>query len=431
MEAGFATVDYTPEPGLALQGQMHERRATHARDPLQACAAAFRSGDEPPVVVVAIDLCTFRTDGVAAVQRAFAARTGLDGRRLLVSATHSHVAPCSSSFLRGDADPRFVDALWTAIVSAAEASLAALEPVTLHAGSAKLEQLGWNRRGMFADGTSRMYGGSSSPGFVGLEGPRDPELSVLATRDAQGELRGVVLSFGTHPNCLESECFYSADLPGEVRRLLRAVHGPGCGVVYLTGPAGNVAPSVLDPQPPTQPWRGEVGLRRSGEYLAGAALQVVAAAHEPLADVLRLEQAEPLIGLRPWPEPDAPNYPLPLRGDTWPDARGYYERQQALWPTLPDPEPVRLNVLRLGEAALCTSPTELFVEHGLCIRADSPARVNLLAELTDGYCGYVPTTLAFSRGGYETWPAYSSRLACDAGERIAAETAALLRRAWA
>ena len=40
LRGGFAEVAFTPEPGLSLLGQMHERRAESARDPLMASAAA-------------------------------------------------------------------------------------------------------------------------------------------------------------------------------------------------------------------------------------------------------------------------------------------------------------------------------------------------------------------------------------------------------
>jgi hypothetical protein len=54
----------------------------------------------------------------------------------------------------------------------------------------------------------------------------------------------------------------------------------------------------------------------------------------------------------------------------------------------------------------------------------------LISELTDGYCGYVPTELAFSRGGYETWPAPTSQLVPAAGSRIVAATKQLLQKGF-
>src|SRR5205814_606222 len=164
------------------------------------------------------------------------------------------------SLLAAKADPAFVAQLRRAVLTAAEEAVSRLEPVAVFAGTGWMEQMGWNRRAMFRDGSSRMYGHSGMPGFIGLEGPRDPALNVLFTRREGGEISGVVVNFATHPNAIENGSVYSADIPGEARRALKRLLGPGVGVVYLTGAAGNTAPSLLDPYVPEQPWRGEAGL---------------------------------------------------------------------------------------------------------------------------------------------------------------------------
>ena len=92
--------------------------------------------------------------------------------------------------------------------------------------------------------------------------------------------------------------------------------------------------------------------------------------------------------------------------------------------------PVLVNVIRIGDTAFCTNPAEFFVEHGLAIRKQSPARVTFITELTDGYCGYVPTEKAFTRGGYETWPAPTSQLASVAGKQITTAAGRMLRTAF-
>lgn len=42
----------------------------------------------------------------------------------------------------------------------------------------------------------------------------------------------------------------------------------------------------------------------------------------------------------------------------------------------------------------------------------------LVAELANGWHGYIPTEEAFGHGGYETCLAYASRLVPDAGDRM-------------
>jgi len=423
IQAGFAEVDWTPPAGLPVIGQMHERIATHMRDPLYACAAALRS-TETTVVLVTVDVCGVTNEFATAIQAAWAQRTGLAPGTLLIHATHTHVAPA----------PAAIEAEFqSAVLDAAARALENLEDVELFASTGYLEHMGWNRRAMFEDGSTRMYGHSKMPGFIGMEGPRDGALPLIWARNARGEVAGVIVSFSTHPNTLESECFYSADIPGAVRKYLKRALGEKTGVLYLTGAAGNTAPSQLDPVDLEQRWRGERGLERSGQYVAGEALKLIAAGDEPMSNpVLRLQHHALEIPLREWPQPDEPSYPRP--DASWRDAAARYDHAREQWAHYLEtmsPLPVNVNVLRIGDAAICTNPAELFVEFGLDIRNNSPARVTMISELTDGCCYYVPTAKAFSRGGYETWCAISSPLVHEAGNLIVDKTLALLKNAFA
>ncbi|MCG3146680.1 MAG: hypothetical protein PCFJNLEI_00114 [Verrucomicrobiae bacterium] len=412
---GAAEADFTPAPGLQLLGQMHQRIAKYKRDPLTANAIAFRQGRET-VVLVSVDICMLNDAFVRRVQKRFP-------HRLLLHSTHTHVAPTVFDLLTAQADPHFVRAVEAAILASAKHAIKNLKPAELFSGTGQMDQMGWNRRAMFRDGTSRMYSNSTQRGFIGLEGPRDPALPVLYIPG-----QAVLVNFATHPNCLEGDSFYSADLPGEVRRQLKAALGEKVVVVYLTGAAGNTAPSILDPFEPKQPWRGEAGVRRSGQYLAGEALTVIASAVQPMKSPrLRVVQTQLPIPVRPWPKAGSITDPFP-RLAKWKPARKYYEDSQANWP--PPAAPVMLNVIRIGDTVICTNPAELFVEFGLEIRRNSPARVTFISELTDGYCGYVCTKKAYSRGGYETWPAPTSKLAHSAGPQFVAATRKLLKRAF-
>jgi hypothetical protein len=289
-----------------------------------------------------------------------------------------------------------------------------------------MEMMGWNRRAVFEDGTARMYGHSDMPGFAKLEGPRDPQLPVLFAKNESGKITGVLVNFASHPNSIEGENRYSADFPGEVRRIISNTLD-GAKVLYLTGAAGNTAPSILDPVVNPQPWRGEEGLVRSGRYLAGEALKTIAETIEPMENpLLQLQQTTLQIPLKPWPDENDAWYP-----HTSGAAEIYYERSKNEWPErlkTQNPDTVNINVLQMGDAVLCTNPAELFVEFGLEIKKHSTAKSTFISELTDGYVGYVPTAKAYSGGGYETWPAPSSRLALDAGDQIVDATRVLLEK---
>jgi hypothetical protein len=263
---------------------------------------------------------------------------------------------------------------------------------------------------------------------VGIEGPRDGEVGVIFARKADGQVKAVVTSFSTHPNCVEGESYYSADLPGQVRKVLRGALGEEVGVVYLTGAAADTAPSIMENNLENiQPWRGEVGLVRSGLYLGGEILKVIAEQVTPMQQPsVRHTQASIDVPMRQW--------------DAWADLSefkggmlDFFEKSRADWPRLlqeANPVPVPVHVLRLGDAAICTNPAELYVQFGLAIKKDSPARVTLVAQLTNGYCGYVPTPEAIRHGGYSATSASHTRLVAEAGWMMVENTHQLLAQAF-
>lgn len=426
MRIGTASKDITPSAPLELLGQMHVRLGERTRDPLTVNAVVFHDGRRR-AAIISVDVCIL-PDALARRLRLAAASAAIAADDVVIAATHTHVAPCTTDAIAGRADPGFLARLEEAVAASMARAVADLEEVELVAGTGWLEHMGWNRRGLREDGACHMYRGSWCKGFVGIEGPRDGGVGVICARRLDGMVKTVVTSFSTHPNCLEGEHFYSADIPGEVRRVLRAALGDDLGVVYLTGAAGNTAPSIMEDNPgDVQPWRGETGLARSGQYLGGEILKVIAAQVRPIGDpVLRLEQADVDIPVREW---DAAVDIAEFAGGM----RDFFERSRDDWARRmreESPTRVRLSVLRVGDAAICCNPAELYCEFGLAIKERSPARATLVAELADGWCGYVPTPQAVRHGGYSAQASGVTWLVPEAGWTIVRRTRELLARAF-
>jgi len=427
MRVGTAWQDITPSSPLPLLGQMHVRLGAYTRDPLTVNAVVLDDGAER-VALVSVDVCLLPEELAHRTRRRCAGTCAISAESVLIAATHTHVAPCTTDRVVGKADPGFLAQLEERTAEAVARAIEDLEDAELFAGRGYLEHMGWNRRGLRRDGACHMYWGSWREGFVGLEGPRDGEVGVIFARRPDGTVKVVIASFSTHPNCLEGESFYSADLPGEVRRVLRAVLGEQVGVVYLTGAAGNTAPSIMEDNPDNrQPWRAEAGLSRSGGYLGGEILKVVASHTEPMAEPeLRLKRAEVDIPVRPWDE----------HGDLSEFGGGmreFFERSRDGWDRMmreESPVRVRLSVLRVGDAAICFNPAELYCEFGIAMKERSPARATLVGELTDGWVGYVPTPQAIRHGGYSAQSSDVTKLVPEAGWTMVATTGELLAQAF-
>ena len=428
MQAGTAFRDITPDKPIDLGGQMHVRKGAYTHDPLTVNAAAFADGDEH-VVLVSIDVCILEEPVIREMQRRCFDEHGVARDRVMIACTHTHVAPVTSKLLIGEISDAFMASMIQAVVDTVGESLSTLEEVDLYAGAGFIELLGWNRRGLHADGRCDMYHGSWQEDFAGIEGPRDGEVGVIfARRTIDDSLLLVIPSFCSHPNCVEGEKFYSADLPGAVRKVIRQSHGDDVGVVYVTGAAGDTAPSIMENNKDNrQPWRGEAGLARSGNYLGGEVLKVIAAASaaEPMAaPVLGCERIELTIAIRPW---DEGFNPYLLNGGM----RDFFVKSFEDWDRMTAEEsPVTfpVDVVRLGDAAICMNPSELFCAFGLEIKKRSPAQVTLVSELTNGWIGYVPTAEAITRGGYSAHTGVHIRLMPDTGDQIVDATDKMLRK---
>jgi hypothetical protein len=93
-------------------------------------------------------------------------------------------------------------------------------------------------------------------------------------------------------------------------------------------------------------------------------------------------------------------------------------------------EQVEVQAIAIGDVAVVGYPAEYFVEFGLRTRAESPFAATLVAELANGWHGYVPTREAFQHGGYETRLGDASWLAPEAGDMICEAGVALLKELW-
>lgn len=424
MKVGTAWADITPSERLTIQGQLYVRYGEYKHDPLTVNAVVFDSGSVR-VALVSCDLCMLPDAFVREAQARCERELGLSANHVLIACTHTHLGPDTYQSVIGEVNAAFMQSLQDAIVETVRSAARDLGQCMLWAGSGYVDQMGFNRRGLHRDGTCDMYYGSWNEDFAGLEGPRDGEVSVLFATRPNGKLKVVVPSFSTHPNAVESESYYSADLVGQIRSHIRRVYGRGVGVVYLTGAAGNTAPTDLEkPAEESRHWRGERGLVRSGRYLGSEIVKVIESTLKPMQD--------PALGIA------AATLSIPMQQKIaeFPNSRLWnhdlFRQSREEWPRYcaeHSPVQVRVNVVRIGDAAICTNPAELYVEFGLQIKKGSPARVTLISELTDGHCGYVPTRDACTRGGYSAMvPTY--KLDQGAGDAIVKATRKLLRKCF-
>jgi hypothetical protein len=485
LKAGWGMADITPPRTSELYGQYYQRIAKKVRDPLSVTALALEKevpgGSPQQAIFVSCDQAMVdRTEVIQPLRdRIRTQLADFDPSMLIVSATHTHSAPTSSDPLQWwTHDPKYLPpseykvillhALETAVVQAWRSRGPA------SAGStAGFASVGHCRRPMYADGSAQMYGTTDRPDFIGMEGGEDDTIGVIGLYDAKGALTGFVVNVVCPSQVMEATSVVTADMYGEMRRLLRERYGAGIHVLCHIGAAGDMAPRDL-----AKAYRGgptfwdEAGLEILGARLAAAVIEAAPRAeaarasspvflHETFLQPLPLRTVSleayaraaaeyaALVAREP-ADPTSPqsayarfvkktrereSLPVPGPYDDKNDDFVLMRNLEALIRRFQDQDGVRehpteVHVLRLGDLALATSPFELYLDYGLRIKARSPAALTLHAQLSGGTAGYLATARAITAGGYGALVA-NGPIGPDGGQMLVEAILSTLRRMFA
>jgi len=420
MKAGFAEMDISPAPGTRKIGWLKELVGETVRDPLFARCAIFEEKGEH-AVLFQLDLLSIRWTQVAELRRRIEKKYRVPGSRIMVCTTHNHAGPAVANVGDVRRDEAYIRFLLDRCLDAFDRAWAARCPARLGFSHVYDFELGHNRRVVMRDGTVRTHGSFADPNALYLEGPVDPEVAVLAARDESDRWLGVLVFFTCHPTHLGDGPVFSAGFPGECARLLKAMGIPVS--LLINGAAGNVHTS--------DPATGRsLGLEEAGYRLASDVLAALGRLTYP--ERWCVDGAQTFLALPYRKVTEAERKGMVRGAQRFVNSAIYDRSMPGLVARIRDRkrQPAEVQVLRLGDLAIVGIPAEYFVEHGLRIKeAGYPARVEM-AGFTNGMVGYVPTAAAFRRGGYETTFAPSSRLAPEAGDRMADAAIRLVKRLW-
>ncbi|MEO1983441.1 MAG: hypothetical protein ABGZ24_23260, partial [Fuerstiella sp.] len=242
LRAGAATVDISPRTLPALHnGGFLQRSANQVLDPLHARSLVISDGKET-IAIVIVDSCMFPTTLCDELKRLASQKTGIPTDRILISATHTHMAPAAMMMGLGcaadEAYVKFVPArVAQSIVDAHENLQPAKLGWTVVDGADLTNCRRWitrsDRMGTdpFGEKTVRamMHPGYLNPNYTSPAGPIDPGLAVLSVVSARDESPICVMAN------LSMHYFgggaFSAGYFGEVARLLEAKIGKTSGKV--------------------------------------------------------------------------------------------------------------------------------------------------------------------------------------------------------
>jgi neutral ceramidase len=428
VRAGAAQRVITPALGCGLAGYFHERIARSVRDDLYCHALVLESGGAR-LALISCDLVALDADMVVTIKAAIQAETGITPDRVLVHCTHTHTGPVVVGTGAGlPLDATYVGALPGLVAATVAQAVAGRFDALLFPGRREEDHVGSNRLGRCRDG-SEVFG---KAGVLGPAGPIDPEVLALGVRDLSGRLRAAVVNYAMHPDVIGggSADFLSADWPGEVGRALAAVYGPDVVTVFLNGTCGDLNHGQWDPT--RIPTGGPAKAVQMGRTLAGAAMAAIETA-EPL-ETARIGAAGRTLDI-PYYTRDAAFLAEAAAARAKPQsARQGWEQALVLmddhWDHDGETAHLPLQVLRLGDVLFVGLPGEVFVKWGLEIKHWSPARYTFVAELANGWFGYIPTTDQAHRGAYGARPVLSRQLVADGGRQLTDAVQVLMWQIW-
>jgi hypothetical protein len=451
MRVGTATASITPERPIALSGQMHTRISKGVRSPVTATVLALESRDEvrtlDQAILVSCDLVAIDPAVIHQVRIRLKDRlSDFDGRKLVISATHTHTAPVleDGKYLipeEGVMQPsEYTKFLSHRIADLCVAAWGARKPgrVGWGLGHAVIAQ---NRRAVYADGRSVMYGRTDQADFRGIEGPEDHGVEVLFFWDGEGKLIATAVNVACPSQEVEGDSLIDADFWHEIRETLKARHGRELSILGWTGAAGDQSPHLMYRTQAEERMRRLRNVSRLEEL---ARRIVVAweeayegAKKEQTADlplVHRVEMIELPVRLVTEEEVSRTRAeietlskdPNNTRLTNWhKDVVDRYERQKA---GNTEPYRMELHVVRLGDVAIATNDFELFTQYGIQIKARSKALQTFVLQLS-GPGSYLPTAEAVRGGGYSAVVA-SSVVGPEGGRVLVDESVRLINSLW-
>ena len=452
LHIGSSTISITPNGPIALAGQMHARIAREVESPVTATALALESRDGDKVldqaVLIACDLVVIDVGVLDRVRKLIGEQIpGLDRRKVILSATHTHTAPVMAE---GDYEipkegvmqpSEYAEFLSARIVEAAVKAWQSRQPgkVGWGLGHAVVAQ---NRRSVYSDGHAQMYGPTDSPNFRGIEGSEDQGVEVLFFWDNAGKLIATAVNVACPSQEVEGGSAVNADFWHEVRESLKARHGKDLHVLGWTGAAGDQSPHLMYRKRAEERMRTLRGLTRlqelSRRIVAGWEEAYEGASKEQHSDAVLNHKVETIeLPMRQITEAEAAEArskvealskdPKNRRLVVWHgDVVKRYESQKA---GTAKPFSMELHAIRLGDIAIATNVFELYTEFGIQIKARGKALQTFVIQLA-GPGTYVPTARAARGGGYSAI-AESNTVGAEGGQVLADQTIELINSLWA
>jgi len=421
LRAGAAAMDITPKVfPLNTPGGFNARMTTRAHDPLHARAVVLDDG-QTAVAMIVVDSLGVAPETIDEAKAIASKATGIPVDRMFVCSTHTHSAP-SSNVKDGPAPAvAYRKQLVEGIVASVVEAHKALRPAAVGAAKHPLPEEVFNRRWFLKPGKMplnpfgkldqvKMNPGRSAEVLDRPAGPTDPDIMVISVQDTRRKPLALLANYALHYVGAVPKGAVSADYFGEFARLMPSrVRGDEKFVAMMTNGASGDINNIpfLVTRPPREPYEQ---IRIVARKAADTAWHAWRKIDKHRTDVrLGMVQRDVTLKYRKPSEEDIANARtvLAVKDEaaraTLPRLAENYARRTLTAAKRSDTVVVKLQVIRIGDIAVCGIPFETLVEIGLDLKRRSPFTQTMVIALANGRHGYLPTPEQHKLGGYETW----------------------------
>lgn len=476
---GWAQTSITPNRPTYLAGQFYERISSFVHDPITATALAISKGDEQ-IIFLSLDMCATPDSAIAEAKKRLSTIPGLNVDMISANVTHTHnsLCPGKDTLTQLYCDvfgeervarlplpdhfmdiPEVSDFLAERIHDVIQSAWNDRKPGGISAAT-DYAAIAFNRRPVYADGKTIMYGACSREDFMGLEGVADHTADMLYTWSPCGHLTGVMVNIPCPSQVMELHRFISSDYWHYAKDAIREELGqifvlPLCGAAGDQNPLDLIRLSKTNEAELAQ-WGAQEGEVIRNIDLEGECRDIGAR----IADAVRrgYKKARNSVDYNATIHHEIHTVTLPIRlvtKEEYDEANAIIQTVKAkhtaqnpmttaeMVPLYPPVGVVcrwaqqqesttydmSMHLMQMGTVALATNTFELFSEFGMRIKGRSPAAHTMLAQLANGSGGYLPTQAAVSGGSYSSTAA-STLCGPQGGDKLVETTLELLHAMW-
>lgn len=377
--ASVVKTDITPSDSQYLLGY-GERKSTGIHDRIFHRIVALDDG-VTQFYLISSDFCLFSPSEYDKITRILQKKLGIKPANVWWSVTHTHSAPELGvtglyGVYMGERVQHSIDSNYTALV---EGKL--IEGVVQARNTLAPARLGvgWgysnaniNRRAIDTDGIASLG--------LNPDGPVDRRIGLLRIDKADGSPIALIANYPIHGTVLGGEnLLISGDVQGTVSDYVQ--EKIGAPVLFINGAAGNLAP-IYSVYPNAQ--AGHLNQFRVllGDRIVEAYSHIVNETDSVKLQTGSISAETPRKENFGWSS-DLSNYSKTTKSGV-------------------NIVKLPIRFLKINEdIAIWSAPVELFCEVSNYIREHSPFSYTFYYGYTNGWFGYLPTSLAWSHGGYE------------------------------